>query len=77
MGIGYGVSISSLDDEFIKHVDSAVHSVFHSGGPAAMLVDFFPIRKSLRTQQWRAQSEYNCSEVPSGMDAGSGLQASS
>ncbi|EPS93953.1 hypothetical protein FOMPIDRAFT_1170091 [Fomitopsis schrenkii] len=47
MGIGYGVSISSLDDEFIKHVDSAVHSVFHSGGPAAMLVDFFPILKYL------------------------------
>ena len=46
MGIGYGLSVSSLDDSFIQHVDRAVHSVFHSGGPAALLVDFFPVRES-------------------------------
>ncbi|KZT69359.1 cytochrome P450 [Daedalea quercina L-15889] len=47
MGLGYGISITSMDDEFIQHVDKAVHSVFHSGGPAALLVDFFPILKYL------------------------------
>ena len=46
MGIGYGVSVESLDDAFIRHVDRAVHSVFHSGGPAALLVDFFPVCES-------------------------------
>ncbi|KAI0712884.1 cytochrome P450 monooxygenase [Fomitopsis betulina] len=47
MGVGYGVSISSLDDEFIVNVDHAVNSVFNSGGPAALLVDFFPSLKYL------------------------------
>ncbi|KAH9834659.1 cytochrome P450 [Rhodofomes roseus] len=47
MGLGYGISISSMDDEFIQHVDHAVESVFQSGGPAALLVDFFPILKYL------------------------------
>ncbi|KAH9917059.1 cytochrome P450 monooxygenase [Fomitopsis serialis] len=47
MGLGYGISISSMDDEFIQHVDHAVESVFQSGGPAAMLIDFFPVLKYL------------------------------
>ena len=55
MGIGYGVSVESLDDAFIRHVDRAVHSVFHSGGPAALLVDFFPVRESFRVCCQRAE----------------------
>ena len=55
MGIGYGISISSMDDEFIQHVDHAVESVFQSGGPAAMLIDFFPIRACHpRLAEWHA-----------------------
>ena len=44
--IGYGHTVTSIDDAHIHMVDSAVEGVFLAGYPGSMLIDFFPLRES-------------------------------
>lgn len=41
--IGYGRTVTSVDDAHIRKVDAAVEGLFLAGNPGSMLVDFFPI----------------------------------
>ena len=43
--IGYGHTVTSVDDKYIHMVDSAVEDIFLAGNPGSMLVDFLPARK--------------------------------
>ena len=43
LGVAYGYSPSSMDDEFIKMAGEAMSLTIEGGGPASALVDFFPI----------------------------------
>ncbi|KAH9834639.1 cytochrome P450 [Rhodofomes roseus] len=43
--IGYGHTVTSIDDAHIRKVDSALAGLFAAGTPGSMLVDFFPILK--------------------------------
>ena len=45
LGVAYGYSPSSLDDEYIKMAGEAMSLAIEGGGPASGLVDFFPIRE--------------------------------
>ncbi|KZT66772.1 cytochrome P450 [Daedalea quercina L-15889] len=42
LGIGYGYSPSSLDDEYIRMTEEAIELVLEGTGPGSGLVDFFP-----------------------------------
>lgn len=41
--IGYGRTVTSLDDEYIVQVDAAQEGIFLAGNPGSMFVDFLPI----------------------------------
>ena len=41
--IGYGHTVTSIDDAHIRLVDSALEGIFLAGNPGSMLVDFFPL----------------------------------
>ncbi|KAH9917064.1 cytochrome P450 [Fomitopsis serialis] len=43
--IGYGHTVTSVDDAHIRKVDSAVGGILEAGNPGSMLVDFFPVLK--------------------------------
>ncbi|TFY56487.1 hypothetical protein EVJ58_g7612 [Rhodofomes roseus] len=47
LGVAYGYSPSSMDDEFIAMAEDAMQIITESGGPSTMLVDFIPIMKYL------------------------------
>ncbi|KZT69356.1 cytochrome P450 [Daedalea quercina L-15889] len=47
LGIAYGHSPSSMDDEYIKMVADALHLVIEAGAVSSMLVDFIPFLKYL------------------------------
>ncbi|KZT69355.1 cytochrome P450 [Daedalea quercina L-15889] len=49
LGIAYGYSPSSMDDEYIQTVSHAMQFVVEAGGPGFMLVDFIPALKCLPT----------------------------
>ncbi|EPS93959.1 hypothetical protein FOMPIDRAFT_48847 [Fomitopsis schrenkii] len=40
--IGYGHTVTSLDDDYIHMIDSALDGMFLAGNPGSMMVDFFP-----------------------------------
>lgn len=44
--IGYGHTVTSIDDPHIRKVDNAVAGLFATGNPGSMLVDFFPMCES-------------------------------
>lgn len=43
--IGYGHTVTSVDDDHIHMVDSAIQGMFLAGYPGSMLVDVFPARR--------------------------------
>lgn len=45
--IGYGHTITSIDDAHIRLVDSALAGIFCAGNPGSMLVDFLPLCECL------------------------------
>ncbi|KAH9834654.1 cytochrome P450 [Rhodofomes roseus] len=47
LGVAYGYSPSSMDDEYIAMAEDAMQIITESGGPSTMLVDFIPIMKYL------------------------------
>ncbi|KAH9829577.1 cytochrome P450 monooxygenase [Rhodofomes roseus] len=47
LGVAYGYSLSSMDDDFLAMVEDALQIITESGGPSTMLVDFIPIMKYL------------------------------
>jgi len=47
LGVGYGYSPSSMDDEYIRNSEEAIHLTLDGGGPGAFVVDFFPALKYL------------------------------
>ena len=44
LDIGYGHSVSSVNDARIQKIDEAIGGILGAGTPGSMLVDFFPIR---------------------------------
>ena len=46
LGIAYGYSPSTIDDEYIKMTEDAIKLILEGGGPGSMLVDFLPVRES-------------------------------
>ncbi|KAH9917063.1 cytochrome P450 [Fomitopsis serialis] len=46
LGVAYGYSPSTMDDEFVRMTEEAMHLALDGGGPGSALVDFFPARKS-------------------------------
>ena len=45
LGIAYGYSPSTMDDDYIKMVADALHLVIEEGVVSSMLVDFMPFCK--------------------------------
>ena len=77
--IGYGYTVTSLDDdEFIKLVDDGVRKCLSGSGAGATLVDFYPIRACIlhrRSSMLNVLLNFLNSALSACMDAGDGFQA--
>lgn len=56
LGIGFGVTIHSDDDAYVKVATDASYALGHGGAPAGTLVDFFPFARHLPDWLVRSRS---------------------
>ncbi|KAI0720646.1 cytochrome P450 [Fomitopsis betulina] len=50
--IGYGHTMTTMDDDYVRIVHSALEDVFLSGNPGSMMVDFVPLRDQIYLPAW-------------------------